>query len=185
MAGGATPDLRSGEEKLPTAQAGSGHARDAPGNRGRSHSRLTGNGPLWTAQHRHNSAGESDHSTWNSRSGASHLGDGSAVPTPFGPSGMVARVLSFCTPPCLAAGEARAAARTRWQASGATLSATDSRHGGRENEPTMECRGSALFSPAAGPLLRLLRAPSGFRGFAKWQRPRSDAESSWGWRATG
>ena len=36
MAGGGWSDLRSGEEKLPKAQAGAGHARDAPGNRGHS-----------------------------------------------------------------------------------------------------------------------------------------------------
>ena len=40
------PDLRPGEEKLPAAQAGARHACDAPRDRGRSHSRLTGIGLL-------------------------------------------------------------------------------------------------------------------------------------------
>jgi hypothetical protein len=41
-------DLRPGEEKLPAAQAGTGHARDAPWNRARSQSRLPGMRLLWT-----------------------------------------------------------------------------------------------------------------------------------------
>ena len=49
---GSKPDLRPGEEKLPTAEAGTRLARDASWNRGRSQSRLTGTGPLWKAQHR-------------------------------------------------------------------------------------------------------------------------------------
>src|SRR5258708_3283876 len=52
VAGGSKPDLRPGEEKLPTAEAGTRLARDASWNRGRSQSRLTGTGPLWKAQHR-------------------------------------------------------------------------------------------------------------------------------------
>jgi transposase-like protein len=51
VASGGGADLRPGEEKLPAAQAGSGHACDAPGNRGRSQSRFTSNGPLWEVEH--------------------------------------------------------------------------------------------------------------------------------------
>ncbi len=51
VAGGSTPDLRPGEEKLPAAQAGSRHARNASWHRGRSQSRLTGDGLLWTTEH--------------------------------------------------------------------------------------------------------------------------------------
>ena len=155
------------------AQAGSGDARDAPGNRGRSHSRLTGTGPLWTAQHRLYRAGSTDHSTWKSRAGSSHLGYFPADPTPARPSGVVASVLSFCTPPCLAAGEARAAARTRWQTCGATRPPTDSSHGSGENQPTMDSGRGPLFSLAAGPMLSLLRALEARRSSAKWQRRRS------------
>ena len=52
MAGGGWPDLRSGEEKLSTAQAGAGHIGDAPVNRGDSQSCLTGIGLLWQVEHR-------------------------------------------------------------------------------------------------------------------------------------
>ena len=185
VAGGGGLDLRSGEEKLPAAQAGAGLASDASWHSGRSQSRFTGNGLLRPVEHCFYRTGESDHPAWNSRTGASHLGDGAAVFTASGQFGMVARLLPFCAPSRVAASGLCRASRTRWQASGATLSATDSSHGSRENEPTVDSGIGSLFSPAAGPLLSLLRAPSGFRGFAKWQRPLSDAESRWGWRATG
>jgi hypothetical protein len=51
MAGGGRSDLRPGEEKLPTAHAGSSHAGDAAWNRGGSQSRLRGIRPLWTTQY--------------------------------------------------------------------------------------------------------------------------------------
>ncbi len=51
MAGGGWPDLRPGEEKLSAAQTGAGHTGDAPGNRGRSQSRLREVGPLWEVEH--------------------------------------------------------------------------------------------------------------------------------------
>jgi hypothetical protein len=44
----------------------------------------------------------------------------------------------------------------------------------------MDGKGSPLFSPATGPRLCLVRAPSRFRGSAKWQRRLSEAESRWG-----
>jgi hypothetical protein len=43
-------------------------------------------GFLWTVEHRFHRAGESDHPTWNSRAGSSHLGYGEACPTPACPS---------------------------------------------------------------------------------------------------
>ncbi len=98
VAGGSGPDLRSGEKMLPTAQAGSGHTCDAPGDRRRSHSRLTGTGPFWTAEHRFHRAGESDSASRSSSSGTSNLGH---VPTDLTASGsprVVARLLSLCAP---------------------------------------------------------------------------------------
>ena len=52
MAGGGEPDLRPGEKKLPTAQAGARLARDASGDPSRSHGRLTADGSFWTVEHR-------------------------------------------------------------------------------------------------------------------------------------
>ena len=97
---------------------------------------------------------ESDRPPWSSGSGSSHLGHGSAVPTPAGPSGVVASVLPFCASSRIAASDARAAARTRWQTSGATLSATYASHGSRENQPTMDGARGALVPLAAGFRLR-------------------------------
>jgi hypothetical protein len=51
MAGSRGSDLRSGETMFPATQAGARHARDAPGDRGRSHSCLPGMGPLWEGEH--------------------------------------------------------------------------------------------------------------------------------------
>ncbi len=49
-----TAGLISGqvEKKLSAAEAGAGHAGDAPGDTGRSHGREASDGLLWTAQHR-------------------------------------------------------------------------------------------------------------------------------------
>jgi len=52
MAGGCGPDLRPGEKMLPAAQADARHTRDASGDRGSSHSRLTGIGLFWEVEHR-------------------------------------------------------------------------------------------------------------------------------------
>jgi transposase-like protein len=52
VAGGGRSDLWPGEEKLSTAQADLCDACNAPGDRGRSQSHLTGIRPFWTAQHR-------------------------------------------------------------------------------------------------------------------------------------
>ena len=60
VAGGSGADLRAGEEKLPTAQVGSGDPCDAAWNRGRSQSRLTGIRLLWAVEHGFYRAGESD-----------------------------------------------------------------------------------------------------------------------------
>src|SRR5258708_14186462 len=94
---------------LPAAQAGRRQARDASGDIGRSPSRLTGIRALWALEHRHNSAGESDRSSWLLSARTPHLGHGSAVLLPACPPGMVACVLSLCAPPCLAVRGARTA----------------------------------------------------------------------------
>jgi IS1 family transposase len=52
VAGGARLDLRPGEEKLPPAQTGTGHARDAPWDRARSQIRFTRLRLLRQTQHR-------------------------------------------------------------------------------------------------------------------------------------
>jgi IS1 family transposase len=51
VAGGGGVDLRPGEKKLPTAQAGTGHPCHAPWNRVRSQRRFTGIGTLRAAEH--------------------------------------------------------------------------------------------------------------------------------------
>jgi hypothetical protein len=51
MAGSSGSDLRSGEEKLPTAEADTGLACDAPWNRGRSQGHVTAIRLLWTIEH--------------------------------------------------------------------------------------------------------------------------------------
>jgi hypothetical protein len=52
VAGGGGLDLRPGEKKLSAASAGSRHARDASGDKGRSRGRTAGTRPLRTTQHR-------------------------------------------------------------------------------------------------------------------------------------
>ena len=130
---------------LPSAQAGAGHARDAPGDRGRSQSCLTEIKLYWTIEHRFYRAGESDRPPWSGSSRPPHVGDGSAVSTPVGPSGMVASLLSFRAPPPIITNAAGTASRARGQTSGATLSATDTSHGRRQNHPAMDgTRGARL-----------------------------------------
>jgi len=79
-----------------------------------------------------------------------HLGDGAAVFTPVSLSRVVARLLSLCTSPCLAASEARAVTRARRQTPGATLPTPDEGSGSRQNQPTMDGSGGALVPLAAG-----------------------------------
>jgi len=62
-----------------------------------------------------------------------------------GQFGMVASVLSFCAPPCLAADSAPAASRTRWQTSSATLPPAYPSHGSGQNQPTMDGARGALL----------------------------------------
>jgi hypothetical protein len=143
------------------------HARDAPWGRGSSQKREASTGFLWTTEHGFPRASESDRPPWRGSSRETDLGHCEACPTAVGPSGVVACVLAFCTPPSLAAGQARAAARTRGQPSGATRPATDSRHGSRKNEPTRDGARSPLFSPAVGPQLSLLRALLGHHDMAE------------------
>ena len=154
VAGGGGPDLRPSEEKLPATQASPGLARDASWHRGRSHRYFTGTGFLWTAQYRFYRAGESDRPPWNSRSGSPHLGHGSAGPTAAGPPRVVASLLPFCPSSRSAAGEARAAARPRGQAGGATLSAADTCDGCGQNTSTMDSQGGAHMPFAAAFRLR-------------------------------
>jgi IS1 family transposase len=68
-----------------------------------------------------------------------------------------------CRVPCLAAGGARAAARTRGQAGGATLSAPYSGDGRGKNQPTMDSARSALVPLAKGFRLRGIAARCGCR----------------------
>ncbi len=161
MASGRSTDLWPGEEKLQAAQARASDARDAPGNQGCSHRRLTGTGPLWTAQHGLYRTGESDCPSWNSRAGSSNLGYGAAVSTSAGQSGVVASVLSFCPSSCIVASGTCAAARTRLQTIGATVPTTDSSHGSRQDTSTMDNSGSALVPLAAAFRLRGSQARGG------------------------
>jgi hypothetical protein len=68
---------------------------------------------------------------------SSHLGDGAAVPTPVSSSGVVACLLSFCASSHITPSCARAAARARWQTSGATLPAANTGDGSWQNPSTM------------------------------------------------
>jgi hypothetical protein len=111
-------------------------------------------GLLWTTQHRFHRTGQSDHPPWNSRAGTPHLGHFPTGSTASGPSGVVASVLSCCPSPCLAAGEARAAARTRGQPAGAMLPTPDSCDGSRQNSSTMDGARGALVPLAKGFRLR-------------------------------
>ena len=92
------------------------------------------------------------------RAGPPDLGDGAAVPAAARPSGVVARVLPFCASSRSAAGEARAAARTRGQASGATLSAPYPCHGRRQNEATMDGKSRCFLAPCRRFLLESYRS---------------------------
>src|SRR5262249_5289953 len=71
------------------------------------------------------------------------------------------RLLSLCPSPCLAAGEAWAATRARWQTAGATLSATYSRDGCGENPSPLDGARGALVSLAASLRLRGSQARGG------------------------
>ena len=106
-------------------------------------------GFLWTVEHRFHRAGESDRPTWRGSARTPHLGHGSAVPSPAGPSGVVAGLLSFCASSPSAASSSHAAARTRGQTSGAALPAAYPCHGSVKNHSTMDNSGGALLSFAA------------------------------------
>src|SRR5262249_11462442 len=154
LASGVGSDLWPGEKMLPTEQAGPCLARDATGDTGRSLGCLTSDGLLRAAEHGFYRAGESDHPTWDSGAGSSHLGHGAADSTLVGSPGVVARLLSLRASSRIATSGARGAPSTRGQTSGATLPATDSSHGSRQNEPTMDGSRSALVSLAVGFCLR-------------------------------
>jgi hypothetical protein len=71
--------------------------------------------------------------------------------------------------PCIAAGSARAASRTRWQAGGATLPASNGSSGSGENQPTLDSTRSALFSYAAGAMLHNVSVNEARKRTLKWQ----------------
>jgi hypothetical protein len=146
MAGSGGPDVRPGKEKLPTAQADAGHACHAPGNKRSSPRCLTRTGLLRAAEHGFYRAGESNRPTWGCSSRPPHVGDGSAVLAPAGPSRVVASLLPLCASPCLAPGDARAAASARWQTSSPVLPAAYPCHGSGKNEPMLDSEGGALLS---------------------------------------
>jgi hypothetical protein len=158
VAGGSGPDLRSGEKKLPTAQAGSGHTCDAPGDRRRSHSRLTGTGPFWTAEHRFHRAGESDSASRSSSSGTSNLGHFPTDLTASGSPRVVARLVSLCAPSPITPSGAREATRARWQTGSATRPPTYTCDGSRQNQPTVDRARGALLPIAASFRLSALQA---------------------------
>jgi len=158
MAGDGWSDLRSGEKKLPASEAGSRHARDAAWDRGRSHKRLAKTGFLWTTEHGFHRASESDRASWRGSAGASHLGDGAAVPTPARPSGVVARILSLCASSSITPRGARTATRARWQTGGATVPTTYASDGSRRNQPTMDGSRGTLVPLAAGFCLKASEA---------------------------
>jgi hypothetical protein len=160
-AGGGGPDLRSGEEKLSAAQAAAGHACNASGDPGRSHSRPAGDGFLGAAEHRFSRAGESHDPSWSGSAGTSHLGYSPASPTAAGASGMVASLLSFCAAPYIVTGGARAATRARRQANGATLPTAYSSHGSGKNQPTVDGVRGALLPIAADFRLRATQTRCG------------------------
>src|SRR5262249_9281607 len=150
VAGKGRSDLRSGEKMLPPAQAGERETRDAARDRGRSHICLADDGLLRTVEHRIYRAGESDGPArrgWASPPDMGHVPTGS---TAAGSSGVVVRLLPFCSSSRVAASGLCRASRARWQATGATLSTTDTSHGRWQNEPTMDSARCALVSVAAG-----------------------------------
>jgi hypothetical protein len=156
---------------LPTAHAGTGHARDAARDRGGSHSRLTGDRLFRAAEHGFYRAGQSDHSTWDSCIGSSHLGNGSAISTPVRPPGVVASLLSLRASPCSSACGTSAAARTRWQAGGSTLPAANTGDGSRQNHPTMDDARGAFVSLAKGLRLRGAQARGGlYHVVGRWMK---------------
>jgi hypothetical protein len=124
---------------------------------------LQGMGFGGAAKHGFYRAGESDHSPWDRCAGSSHLGNGAAVPTSVTTPGVVARLLSFCAPSPITASGARAATRTRGQASGTTLPAPDAGYGCRQNHPTMDDPRGARLPLAAGLRLKAPKPVTGAR----------------------
>jgi hypothetical protein len=113
-------------------------------------------------------------------SGPPHLGEGSAVLMLAGPSGVVARLLSLCAPSPLPSSGAHAAASTRWQAGGATLSAANGSSGCRQDQSTMDGMRGALVPLAAGFRLRATQArcrSMSWGGRCQCQQKNSDGAS--------
>ena len=154
MEGCSGSHLWSGEKMLPAAQAGSGHACDAPWDTSRSHGRLAGMRLLGSVEHRHNSAGEPDRPSWGSSSRTPHVGHGEARSTPAGPLGMVACLLPFCPSARIITHSARTTARARRQVGSATLPTAYASDGSRENQPTVVNTGSPVLSLATNAMLQ-------------------------------
>ena len=142
----AEPDLRPGEEMLPTAQAGAGHPCDASWNRGRSQVALQGlgfSGRLNTAfiervnlTVRHGVAALARR-TWATAQPSPHL---------LAHLEWWRAYYQFVASPRIAASSAHAATRTRGQPFGSTLPAAYASHGSRKNDPTMDRARSAVLS---------------------------------------
>ena len=124
-------------------------------------------GVLRTPEHGFYRARESDRASWGSSLSTSHMGHNPASPTSVGPPGVVASVLPLCAPSPSTPSGARAATRARWQPSGTTLSATDSGHGCRQNQPSMERARDARLPIAAGIRLRATEARGVRRGMSR------------------
>jgi len=170
VASGGRTDLRTGEEKLPAAQAGADYARHAPWNRCRSQDRFAEDGLLWTIEHGFHRASESDGTSRSGSAGTPHLGYLPAGPTPAGSSRMVASLLSFCAPPCIVTSRALAVARARGQAGVTTLSTAYPSYGSGENTSTMDGSRGALLPIAAGFRLRSTEARCGWSVMSRGSR---------------
>jgi len=159
---------------LSTRQARVRQACDAPGDRGHSQGLLAEIRLLWTAEHGFHRAGEFDRPARNSCAGPLDLGHRTAVSTPVRPSGVVAHLLSFRTPSCIAASGTGAATRTRWQVGSSTLPAACSSHGRRQNHPTMDGARSAVSSLIA----RAMRPHGSMKDVRR--HPVKEQEAVWG-----
>src|SRR5712691_2755080 len=97
-----------------------------------------------------------------------------------GPSGVVARLLSLYAPSPIPSSGAHAAASTRWQPGGATLSAANASDGCRQDQSTMDGRRGALVPLAAGFRLRATQArcrSMSWGGRCQCQQKNSDGAS--------
>jgi hypothetical protein len=167
--GGGGPDLRPGETKLPAAQARTGHARDAPGDTGRSHGREASDGLLWTIEHRLYRAGSTDCPPWSGSFGSSHLVHGEACPHLLAHLQWWRADSHVVRPHASLRVTLGRPAAARWQAGGATRPPTYRSSGSGENQPTVDSEGSAQFSLAAGATLHHVSVNGARRHPVKWR----------------